>query len=322
MAKTRALGADVQLLADFESVYGTPPGPGSYRRLSFRDTTLGSVRPLGYDPLLGQGRDAQDPYYEAITDDGDITVPIDVEGFGWWLKLLFGAATTTGVGDPYSHAYTSGGVLPSAAMDVGHVRLTTPRFELHQGVKAGSLAFDMARTGPANATIGLIAQGETNPASAADASPTAYALTRFNRGRGTIKLGGASIANVTGGRFNFSNGLEPVETIRDDGLIDGVDEGEAMAEGSITVRFGTDTTITDAVDAETPVALEYAFTRPGIPERSVTFALPRVFLPKVRGEIRGPGGIERTYDWRAAKDDTAGHLLQVTLVNNLPGTAY
>ena len=318
MSNTRALGADVQMLGAFESTYGTPPdgtAGGVYTQLLFRDSTLGSVKPLGYDPLLGQGRDAQDPFYEAVTDDGDITVPIDVRGIGWWLRGLFGAPTTTGTG-PYTHVYTSGGDLPSAALDLGHVKLTTPRFELHQGVKFGGAAFDMARTGPANMTINCIAQGETNPASPADASPTSYSLTRFNRSRGTMKIGGGQIANVTGGRLSFSNNLDPVETIRADGLIEGVDEGEATGDGTITVRYGTDTTISDAVSAETPVVLQYEFTA-ATGGHKITFDLPRVFLPKQKGEVRGPAGIERSYEWRAAKDSVAGHLLQVTLVNDV-----
>ena len=42
------------------------------------------------DPLLGQGRDAQDPFYEAIKDEGDIGVPLDVRALGFWLEGLFG----------------------------------------------------------------------------------------------------------------------------------------------------------------------------------------------------------------------------------------
>ncbi len=65
MAKTRAYGADCILLAAFETAYGTLPADG-YGRLSFKESSLGAERPLGYDPLLGQGRDAQDPFYVRI----------------------------------------------------------------------------------------------------------------------------------------------------------------------------------------------------------------------------------------------------------------
>ncbi|WP_316979965.1 phage tail tube protein [Shumkonia mesophila] len=427
MAKTRAYGADAQLLGAFESVYGTPPdgsGGGVYTQLSFKSSTIGAERPLGYDPLLGQGRDAQDPFYEAISDEGAIEVPIDLRAFGWWLKALLGAPVSTPVkakgtiafsalpdpddtitlngtvwtfvaaapagsetliqatviqtidqlvidlnasadaevakctysrvtgteeltverdtagvagntftlaasaatvsaatlaGGGVDHVFTSGGDLPSAALEVGHTALTTPYFSRNFGGKAETLSFDMARTGPANATVGLVFQGESNPAAAADAAPATHALRRFNQGSGTIKLNGAQLANVTGGKIAFSNNLERVESIRDDGLIDGADETEATATGSVDVRFGTDATIRTAVGAETPVAMEYRFTIPGADAFRVVFDLPRVFLPRKKHEVSGPGGVSATYDWRAAKDASAGYMLRATLHNDVAG---
>ena len=323
MAKTRAYGSDAQLLGAFEARYGTAPNGaagGVYTKLSFKESSLGAERVLGYDPLLGQGRDAQDPFYEAVADEGDFGVPIDLRGIGFWLKGLFGApASTRQSAAKHTHVFTSGGALPSLTFEIGHTALTAPKFYRHTGAKLDGISFDMARTGPANATIGVVAQGETAPAGAADASPATLALTRFSQGSGTIKVGGNQLANVTGGRFAFSNNLERVETIRSDGLIDGADETEATAEGSVEVRFSTDTTITAAVDAETPVALEYGYSIPGARGYSLTFSLPRVFLPKPKQEIRGPGGIQASYDWRAARDAAAGHLLQVTLINDKAG---
>jgi hypothetical protein len=142
-------------------------------------------------------------------------------------------------------------------------------------------------------------------------------LKRFSQGRGQIKVGGSQLANVTGGRFSFSNNLDRVETIRSDGLIDGADETEATAEGSVEVRFSTDTTLAAAIDAETPVAMEYGYSLPGAEGYGLTIALPRVFLPRKKNEIRGPGGVQVTYDWRAAKDASAGHLCEITLVNDV-----
>ena len=316
MAKTRAYGADCILLAAFETVYGTLPADG-YGRLSFKESSLGAERPLGYDPLLGQGRDAQDPFYEAIKDEGDIGVPLDVRALGFWLKGLFGTPATTDNGDgTFDHVFTSGGTLPSLAIEIGHAQLAAPKFFRHGGAKLDKLSFDMARSGAANASIGVIAQGETEAATTIDATSTTFALKRFSQGSGTIRVGGGQLANVTGGKLAFSNNLERVETIRADGLIDGVDETEATAEGSVDIRFGTDTTLTAAIAAESPVAMEYGFTIPGS-DFALTFNLPRVFLPKKKQEIKGPGGIQASYDWRAARDPVAGYLLRVTLVNDV-----
>lgn len=319
MAKIRASAADAQLLGAFEIAYGTPPdgsGGGVYRKLSFKSHALSSEQPLGTDPLLGLGRDAQDPYYDAISVSGDIVVPVDLRGLGWWLKGLFGAPVTTGGAAPYTHVFTSGGLLPSLALQVGHMALDPQVHFAHAGVKLGSLAFQMARTGAVNATIATIAQGETSGAAALDAAPETFELTRFSAGRGAIKLDGTQVAAVTGGNITFSNNLDGVETIRDDGKIDGVDEGEATATGGLTVRFGPDSPLRAAVAAQAPVALEYAYS---IPSTAYVFrlSLPRVYLPKPKTEISGPGGIEATYNWQAAKDPVAGYLLRATLINDV-----
>ena len=326
MAKTRAYGADCVLLAAFEASYGLAPANG-YTRLSFKECSLGAERPLGYDPLLGQGRDAQDPYYEAVKDEGDIGVPLDVRALGFWLKGLFGAPATADNGDgTFDHVFTSGGTLPSLALEIGHAKLAAPKFFRHAGAKLDKLSFDMARSGAANASIRVIAQGETEIASTIDATPVSFPLKRFSQGSGTIRVGGGQLANVVGGKLSFSNNLERVETIRADGLIDGVDETEATAEGSVDIRFGTDTTLTAAIATESPVEMEYGFIIPAAGGGNsttsafgLTFHLPRVFLPKKKQEIKGPGGIQASYDWRAARDPVAGYLLRVTLVNDVAG---
>jgi len=320
MTKSRAYGSDAQLLAVVETTYGTLPGSG-YTKLPFSQSSVGAERPLGYEALLGQGRDAADPFYEAITVAGDVEVPVDLRNLGFWLKGLFGApATTDNGGGAYTHLFTSGGDLPSLAFELGHTKLTTAKYFRHAGAKLGSLAVAFARSGAAKATIGVIAQGETESGSTIDASPDTLALRRFMQGNGTIKVGGVALANVTGGRISFSNGLAPVETIRDDGKIDGVDETEATAEGSVDLRFSTDTTLSSAIAAETPVALEYSYTIPST-SHHLKFILPRVFLPKKKNEVRGPGAVQVTYDWRAAKDDVAGYLLQVSLKNDVASYA-
>ena len=321
MAKTRAYGIDVQLLAALETTYGSPPTSG-FTRLSFKECSLGAERPLGYDPLLGQGRDAQDPYYESMTDTGDIAIPVDLRGVGYWLRGLFGAPVSTELDSGnIQHVFSSGSALPSFLFEIGHAALTAPRYYRHTGSKLNTFSFDMARTGEASANIGVIAQGEIEYSSPISSTPDSFALKRFSQGRGTIRLDGGQLANVTGGRFEFSNNVEAVETIRDDGLIDGADETEATANGSIDVRFSTDTGLVQAADNETPVILEYGFSmkNPEGEDYSLIFTMPRVFLPKKKNEIRGPGGLSASYDWRAARPVDGGAMLTVTLINDVEG---
>ena len=74
----RAHGARAQMALAFETVYGTAPASG-YRTVPFASTTLGAEQPLLASELLGQGRDPLAPIKDAVTADGDVVVPIDVE---------------------------------------------------------------------------------------------------------------------------------------------------------------------------------------------------------------------------------------------------
>ena len=67
MAKVRAYGADATLKTCREATYGTAPSDG-YTSLDCKSTDLSSEQPLGDDPLLGRGRNIQDPYRGLISD--------------------------------------------------------------------------------------------------------------------------------------------------------------------------------------------------------------------------------------------------------------
>jgi hypothetical protein len=57
----------------------------------------------------------------------------------------------------------------------------------------------------------------------------------------------------------YSNILEKIETIRDDGLIEGADPTIASLTGRIDVRFA-DTTLIDIAADGTPLDVEFAYT--------------------------------------------------------------
>ena len=84
----RAQGARAQMALAYETVYGTPPVSG-FRLMPFARATLGAEQPLLESELLGYGRDPLAPIKDAVTADGEVVIPIDVEAFGYWLKAAF-----------------------------------------------------------------------------------------------------------------------------------------------------------------------------------------------------------------------------------------
>jgi hypothetical protein len=49
----------------------------------------------------------------------------------------------------------------------------------------------------------------------------------------------------------------------------------------------------------------------------LTFELFRVFLPKPKYAVSGPGGVEASFDWRAAYDESTGTMLRARLLNDV-----
>lgn len=420
MGKQRAYGADATLKAVRETQYGGAT-TGAVRQLDFKTADLSASIPLGDDPLLGRGRNAQAPYRGLVTDEGQLEIPFDLQGTGWWMTALFGDPATTpraatgrlsfaeipapgatltlngvtwtfvsgvaagneteigatladtltalvadlnAASDPalaaasyaveddtalgithettgpdgnaftlaasaasaaarsaptlsgggYRHVWRSGAdTLPSFLIEIGHPKLTNPVFFRHAGAVLEELSFQMGQEGPANATVSVVAQGEETESTTLEANPTAFDLRRFSEGRGRISRGGAPLAGVTAGSLTFSNGIERVRSIREDGRIDGADPTLATCEGSLTVRFDGETLVAEAASGD-PVALVYGFSM--APGYGLSFTLPQVHLPKPKYAITGPAGVEASFEWRAAADEE-GVMLEVALLNDV-----
>lgn len=311
----RAYGANAHLLGKFESAYGTPPS-GNYIKFPFVSSELGSEQGLVASDLLGQGRDPAQPIRDVIKVEGNIVIPVDLRNFGHWLKALLGVPTTTGTG-PYVHTFVSGAAsLPSIAVEVGMPDI--PAYFMNAGVRVNSLQLGFARSGAASATLNCIAQGEESGVSSGGGTPTTATLTRFNQFQGSIKKDGDALGNVTGAQLTYSNNLERIETIRDDGKIESADPTIAALTGNIAVRFA-DTGLIDAATDNTPLELEFAYTIDE--DNALIFTAHEVYLPKPKLAVNGPGGVQATFDWQAAKATSPARMLTVVLKNDIASYA-
>ncbi len=308
----RARGANAIMAAAFETTYGTPPASG-YKKLPFVSSALGEEQNLIESDLLGLGREPLPPSKDVANNEGDVVVPVDLRNFGYWLKLLLGAPTTTGTG-PYTHTYVSGALaLPSMAIEIGLPDV--PSYGMNFGVRANTMTIQMQRSGLLNATMGLIAQGETRSASSGAGTPSEAAIERFSQGLGEIKRNGVALGNIVSAELTYSNNLDKVEVIRPDGRIEDAEPAMVATNGNVVVRFADTTLLDQAVDG---TACELSFGWEIDPDRSLLFTLHEVYLPRPKLSVSGPGGVQATFAFQAAKDSTLQKTMTVVLVNDVP----
>jgi hypothetical protein len=322
--KPRASGSDAVVLLAKETVYGTPP-----------DGTAGAVyfRPpiSSDDASAAQGLEDDDSWNMGTAEDGDaalgafavagdLVVPMDVRGIGFFLTMALGpeSAPVDNEDGTFTHTWNSTKDLFSYTKQVGHPKLSAPKWRTQLGCKAGGFSFPMARTGRAKLTVPLIGQGEVKDTTGArDASPRVDDYLPLDNAKGSVLLDGAPAANLTAAQFNFSTGLDAVDAIRPDYLISGADETKRKCSGSANIRMGADHTIDDLVDGHIPAPLTFGFKLASNAAWGLTILLPRVFFERTKVAIGGPGGIDQSTTWRAARDATAGFMLQATLVNDV-----
>jgi len=315
----RAIGANGRIHMIKEATYGTAPG-GNWLRMPFMSIDLGAEQPLIQSDVLsvGNSRDSAAPFQDTVTVQGNAVVPIDVINIGHWLRMLFGAPTTTGTNPTFIHTFGTGAAtLPSQAIEIAHPDV--PSFEVCVGARAGSLDIDFSPTGAAQATIGLMAQGSSRAGTTAAGTPTSAAYTRFSKHQGSISRGGSALAQVTGARLNFNNNMEMVRTIRADRKLEGIDPGVSVITGQITTRFENATLLTQADNGS---SAEFAFAYTIDANTSLTFTVHEAYLSLAKTPIQGPAGVEASFDFRAAFNATSTRAMTVVLRNNQAGTVY
>jgi len=214
---------------------------------------------------------------------------------------------------PYNHVFLSGALaLPSAAIEVGMPDV--PSYGMNFGAMANTLSVQLQRSGLLNATIGIIAQGETRSGSSGAGSPIESVIERFTQFTGQIRRNGVPLGNVVSGRFNYSNGLDKVEVIRPDGRIAGADPAMLAVNGEIAVRFA-DTAPLDLAVAGT--AIELVFEWQIAAGKLLRHTVHNVFLPKPKLPITGPTGVQASFSWQASEHPSLQTTCAVTLINDV-----
>ena len=221
------------------------------------------------------------------------------------------AATLTG--GLNSHTFLSGNwTLPSLSIEVGMPEV--PRFAMYAGCVLDQLSWQMQRSGLLSCKATLIAQGETIAAVTGAGTPATIALKRFGHFNGAIKRDGVALGNIVSADVTYANNLDRIETIRSDAKIDGADPTIAALTGKIEVRFADTMLLTQAING-TAAALEFSYTL-GSGE-SLTLTAHAVYLPRPRIEIKGPKGVQASFDWQAASAVSPARMCTAVLINTV-----
>jgi hypothetical protein len=261
----------------------------------------------------GYGREPLPPSRDVVNNEGDVVVPVDLRNFGYWLKLLLGAPTTVDNSGVYTHTFVSGALtLPSMSIEVGMPEV--PSYGMNFGVRANSMKIQLQRSGLLNATMSLIAQGETKAGASAAGSPTEAAIERFSQFMGEIKRDGTSLGHIVSAELTYSNNLDKVEVIRPDGRIEDADPAMVAVSGTVNVRFA-DTVLLDQAVAGTACELSFGWAIGA--DKSLLFTLHEVYLPKPKQPISGPGGIQAAFAFQAAEDPALQKTMTVALENDV-----
>lgn len=228
------------------------------------------------------------------------------------------AATLTGgaATGAFHHTFVAGAQsLPSASIEVGLTDVN--RFGMNWGGKHNSFGVQLARSGNLNATLNIIAQGETVAGSTGAGTPTELAVKRFSNFSGLVLRNKVPIADLVAGALSYMNGLDPVPAIgRGDGRISGVDEGVAACTGTSGVRYSTNELQLLAENGEAS-EFEYAWTIPGT-NFALRWIIHAVHLPKAKLPVTGPTGIQADYAWQGS-EAAAGGFVTVVLTNDVEG---
>ncbi len=307
----RARGAREGFALAFESVYGTSPG-ANFLTMPFITNGLSSDRPLLEDDILGT-RDPGDHALDVSTVDGDLSVPLDCEAMGGWLKATFGAPTTTENTGVYTHVFQSNAwALPSFTAE--RMFPDVASYHLFTGCMVDRLQVALQRGGLASATVGVIGQAVAKSGSSSAGTPSAFTMKRFTHGHGQISIDGSPVGNVVRAGFDYRNNLDRVDTITGDANIAGLDPLRTSLAMDLVIRFDSETLFSKAVSG-TPVALSYALTRSA--DEKLTLAAARVFLPEPRVVTDGPGGLQATFSAMASRESDGDPMLTATLINGV-----
>jgi hypothetical protein len=311
-----ALGQLADLLFKIESSYGVSPG-GNFQKAHFYKASLRETKPLENDPIIGSiYNNFRDPgaFGPALSEHGGtLELPLCINQIGDWLKLVFGAPSTSGATN-FTHVFTSGALtLPSYAVEIKPI---SGDFRMHTGIAARSMTLDLAdAAGMQRVMLDVLGYGEAIAGSTGGGTPTApRTYAPFKATGAQVKLDTVAVGSLLSARLTYETGLSQ------DRFIDTSDKfgaavlaEQAQLSGELRVRYSA-ATYDSLAAAETEKALSIEFIVGA--NNSLIIDAPAIRFARAGVAIEGPGGIEQTIQFRA-RQTTSAPQMTATLKNQI-----
>ncbi len=316
-------GMQIELLAKTQVDFATA-AIGNYTRTFAYEASLMEKAALEDDPLLGQprhnDRDTLGSVLGLPAHDGQIVVPLCLNHLGFWLVSLFGLPSTSGIDPDYEHVFNSGAeTIPYRTVEIKVAAEGGDRFMQHTGIIANRMTLELSRAANfQRVTIDTLGRQETKLPTSAGGTPEApWALARLLAATGVLKIDAVTPADLLSINATYDNKLQGLE-FAGSNYVSGYDTDEAATfTGTMRVRF-KDFAHYDRAVASTPAALEFLWQTSAT--RQFSLAAPVVKFERQGVEIRGPGGIEQSFNFRAEQSPSAP-TLTATLRNEVPAYA-
>lgn len=295
-----------------EAQLGVTPSSGTVRSLPFNSCTIAAEQNRTAPGTMTGRRDPVEPIMGNINVGGGLTIPLDVNAFGWILAMAFGNPTTTSVtGGKYQHVFKPGTEQPSISLEKA---FSNGEYYVDKGCKISSMGFSFGGDGELTVDVQMLGCNEVINDEPISDSVTELALDRLNNFQAALKIDNVEVAVATELTLDVNFGLdEEGYAIGGQGFRSRINEGLLEMSGSMTAFYDDATYVEKAMNS-TITALQVKLTKQG---NSLQIDLPEVLFPRKSPTIEGSAGIMQNLDYGAFyKSNNLGTSIQFTLVND------
>lgn len=304
-----------------ETTYGETPtvNDGDMILAPFVTIDIGSNENMIESQVILPGnRSETEPALGHVSVEGSIEVPVDVRYFGYWLKLFYGAPTTTPDGDNYVHVFSHGNNVPSFTLDDGYPDIN--QYKKFNGLKLDSMSMNIELNNEVTCSFQVFGREEILGSTPLDSSPnSSLVLDKFHAQDFEVGIDGSAYDNCTDVSIEQGNHLNSgIYTAGSNGFRHSLPATGFSCNGVFHTLFEDRNLYTDALNG-TSKRLTPKITRGDF---YIEFDMPEIMFPRSPLQKNGKDVVYEEFKYRAFyKKSTAKTPITVTLKNDVASYA-